>query len=166
MKRTRYLLAVAFLAIAFAPFQQACAEEFVAPTLPSIVKTLIRFRALDIEKDSVIDIYGQTSECAVYHKYFKDEFAWQRARAALRDSVRQKIAAFPVGYRYDTKLKLDRYDFQNNFYPLSGDNVRVNVFTISAHGEDVCLEKGQMAIPEDYRFVLDKPVQLQGLPLS
>lgn len=146
----------------------AQAEEFVKPALDSIVKTLIRFGALDIRKDEVIDIYGRVVECDIFFENYKNDFKWQKARQALRESIRRDVATFPTGYRYDTELQLARYDFKKGLYAFTDKTAQfnVNVFTMVTHKEDLCTKDSNKVLPAEYKLVLDQPVQIQGLPLS
>ena len=146
----------------------AWAEAFVAPTLSNLVKTMIRFGALDINDDEVIDVYGQIVECGTFRDYYQDEFKWQKVRNIIRESIRSNVEVFPTGIRYETTLRLDRYDFDEKYYPIGGRNANVsaNSFRLRTTDKDYCTLKSADRIPENYRFVLDKAVQIRGLPLS
>lgn len=153
--------------LAFVP-PAAAQEDYVKPSLSNLVKTLVRFGALDIRKDKVIDTFGRITECKIFKDHYRDDFRWQKVRAALRESIKENIATYPVGYAYDAPLQLDRYDFKTGQYRFTKKTAQANanVFTIDAKAEDFCVDLGYTGLPYSYKFILDNPVKLEGLPIS
>lgn len=147
---------------------QARAEEYATPNLANLVKTLVRFGALDIRKDDVIDLFGRVTACSDYQQYYGNDFRWQEFRAALREDVRKNIAVYPTGYKYDAPLQLDRYDFKAGLFRFTEKTAqsRANVFTMDTHPEDLCGDAKNVYLPLSYKLVLDEPIQIAGLPLS
>lgn len=156
--------------IAFSLFcPSAWADEFMSPSLSNIAKTLVRFGALDIRKDESVDAYGQVVECDIYKRHFENDFQWQKVRAALRKSIKQNVASFPTGYKYDAVLQLDRYDFKAGLFPFTAKTAqsRTNVFTISSKPEDFCIRvRREFILPRYYRFILDDPIRIMGLSIG
>ncbi len=146
----------------------ARADEFTKISLDNIVKTLVRFGAIDIRKDDVIDIYGRIVECKIYTKYYKDDFQWERVRKALRETIRQDVKTFPTAYRYDAVLQLERYDFDSNMYRFTDKTAqtKTNTFVVETKEEDYCTNEDVENLPVVYRFVLDESIGMPGLPIS
>lgn len=168
MRMSRFIalsLMVALLSFVVAP---AFATTYEKPALNNIIKSMIRFGAMDIYDDEVIDVYARTNECKIFNEYYKDVFKWEEIRQKLRESVRTNVATYPTGYRYDTTLKLDRYDFKRQMFPfdLPAVQKKVNVFIMQAHQEDYCNDKDLRGFPTAFRLVLGSPVSLEGLELN
>ncbi len=161
------ILAVVGAVLAGASSSRA-ADDFAAPSLANLVKTLVRFGAIDVRRDEVINAYAKVVECDIYKKHYSDDFTWRKVQAALRESIKQDIETFPTSYRYDAVLELDRYDFKDKIFRFTEKTAQKssNVFTVIAQTEDFCgAEKGPY-LTGAYSFVLDEPVRLEGLPIS
>lgn len=148
--------------------QPARAEDFAELTLSNIVKILVRFGVFDVRKDDVIDFYGKVTECQIFTENFLDDFKWNRIRAALRAKIKQDIAVFPTGIHYDTELQLGKYDFHDKIYRFSEKTAQfnANVFRVKVHSSNFCNRQTPDILPAEYKFVLDQPVLLTGLPMG
>jgi len=160
-----------FMLFLLGAFSSARADdEYTTPSLRSLVMTLVRFGALDLRRDDIIDDYGRIVECKIYQKYYSNDFEWQKVRAALRESIKQNIATFPTSYKFDTVLQLDRYDFKDNLYRFTDKTAQAssNVFSVKARDEETCTFQYsyQHFPPMIYKFVLDRPLKLQGIPIG
>lgn len=146
----------------------ARADEYSATTLANIAKTLIRFGAIDIRRDDVIDLFSRITVCQSYKAYYRDDFKWERIRKEMRKIIRDGVAAYPYAFKYDAVLQLDRYDFKAGMYRFTDKTAQTssNVFTIAVHNEDFCTPEQNALLPYTYKFVLDQPVKMTGLPLS
>ncbi|HEU0117514.1 MAG TPA: DUF4852 domain-containing protein [Alphaproteobacteria bacterium] len=161
MKRILIILLVLFYA---APSH---AQDYTPPTWANLANTLIRFNALDITQDAVIDDYGAITECDLFKAYHGDDFKWNSVRGAMRDSIAQHIATFPTTSGYATQLQLDHYDFQNKIYRLTKKSAvqRVNDFVVYQSDGNFC-GTAVKNIPHSFSAVLDTPVTFDGLPLN
>lgn len=149
----------------------ARADEYEKPSLANFMKTLVRFGAIDLRRDDIIDAYGRINECDLYFEYFKDDFKWQRIRSALRQSIKQNVATFPVAYQFDAELQLDRYDFKAGLFRFTNKTVQAssNVFSMRTQESERCVQEGVQKDrfpPEVFKFVLDKPVKMLGIPMN
>lgn len=163
------IFAVGVILALLAPMP-AHADTFAPITLANLTKILIRFGILDIRKDENIDFYGKVTECKIYTKNYLDDFKWEKVRGALRESIRQNIATFPTGVMYDTTLQLGKYDFKDKLYRFSDktSQFNVNVFRITVQNTDLCVktQTGREVLPREFKFVLDQPTLVTGLPMS
>lgn len=146
----------------------AHAEAFVAPALDNIVKTLIRFGALDMRYDDVVDLYGSIVACDIYTKLHENEFKWEEVRQVLRQDVTKNIGLFPTAYRYDAKMQFGKFDFRQNLYRFSHKTAQfaANLFRLTAHREDQCMKKEGLILPSSFRLVLETPIEMLGIPMS
>lgn len=145
----------------------ARAEEYVKPSLDTAVKAMVRFGAIDLADNKVLDTFARVIACDLYSEHFKDEFRWEQIRPIIREHVRLEIPKYPTKFRYETVLKLGRYDFNKKLYPFVEDSQRrnINLFPFKIEKEDVCGSRLE-AIPEAYSLVLDKGVDIVGIPLE
>lgn len=144
------------------------AEEYSAPTFENILKALVRFGALNIRNDQVIDNYAIVTECRLYRKFFRDDFKWQEIREAMRKAIKQDVGIYPTGLYYNAKLQLDRYDFKSGMYKFT-DRSRINgvdYFTFTTSRDNYCGGLRAELLPGDYRVVLDQPIIMGGIPMS
>lgn len=159
-----------FLALIILSFgaQRAQAEEYAAPTWTNLLRTMIRLGALDLSDTSMIDEYAIISECKLYDSFYQDDFKWQKVRDAIRESVQMNLATFPVAYRYDVKMQLDRYDFDAKIFRFVKGTILKGVNTIELHMGKLfpCGVKELFFVPKAFRAVLPNGVPLEGIPLS
>lgn len=153
--------------LVFSP-ARAGANEYAEPALPNIVKILVRYGVFDLRKDNAIDFYAKATECEIFRSYYLDDFKWNKVRAALRQKVKNDIASFPTGVYYDAALQLGKYDFREGLYRFSDKTSQfsANVFAIYIDPSRFCTDDTPNVLPREYRFVLDEPVHIDGLPMS
>jgi hypothetical protein len=160
------LTTVFILALLFALPAQA--QEYAKADWPSLVRTLIRFNALNSGDDKILDQYAAITECDLYKQFYKDDFKWNQVRAAIRESIRLNIATFPTAYKYETELQLGRYDFQQKLFMFTDKSTirNINTFVIYSVQGHPCDGVATPDIPASYRAVLDVPVYFLGIPLA
>jgi hypothetical protein len=144
------------------------AEDNVKPDWTNLTRTLVRFGALSFNDDKVLDEYAAISECDLYTYFHADDFQWNKVRTLIRQSVKQNVATYPTSYSYETKLQLDRYDFQNKLFRFTKKSTLRGVNTFLLYNAVPIQCKGVMItiIPRAFRVVLDTPFTVEGLPLS
>ena len=146
----------------------AHAGDFATPEIKTLLQTLIRYGAININKDDIIDDYGMIAECKLYKKFYSDDFKWQKIRDGLREIIRKEAETYATGYHYDTKLQLDRYDFKAQLFRFKEQATvkNVNAFTISNGLNEVCEGEKLKVLPAEYRLVLDESLYMPGLPFT
>jgi len=145
----------------------AVAGEFVAPTVDNILKILVRFGALNMVDDRILDDYAKIIECKLYRHFYSDDFRWKEFRDAMRKSIKQNIGEYPTGVYYDAELQLDRYDFKQKIYKFREKSSLngVDYFTFVVK-DNKCGKEEIRLFPTEYRVVLDQPLLISGIPLS
>jgi hypothetical protein len=169
MKARHVFKMVAFVALALTMRPEtAMAQEFAKPMMDNIIKTLIRMKAVDINRDEIVDLYARVTDCNTYLNNYKNDFEWEKIRTKLREDIRNNVQKFPVAYAYETMVKLGRYDFSRKLYPFVGDGgeINVNTFTMVVNDKNFCSNEKSSWLPTFYKLVLDKPIKLPGLYLS
>lgn len=146
----------------------ALAEDYAKPTWPNLLQTLVRFNAINIDDDNVLDEYGAVTECDLYKADYRDDFKWNKVRTALRDDIRQKITTFPTSYSYRAELQLDRYDFQEKLFRLTAKTTLQNINALSIYKVvgNPCEGVSIKLLPSAFRVVLDMPLFFEGIPLG
>lgn len=170
IRELRYLLGFVCLTLFLSGGYSASvrADEYVKASHEAMVNTLIRFGAISIGDDLVIDDYAILNECKLFAKFKTDDFKWQRIREGIRQSIRQNVESYPTSYIYEAELQLDRYDFkEKNFVFKEKATIRnVNAFVIYSTEGKECANKPLSVLPRTYRAVLDQPIYFTGLPLA
>jgi len=162
------LFAASLLVLVLFNAAPAVADEYETPSLQNFVKTLVRFGALNINDNDIINEYAMIEECKIYNHFTSDDFKWHQIQAALRESIHQNVKTFPTGYHYDKQIQLGHYDFKEKLYRFNDEKAlsNVNSFTISTHKETACQENENSIFPKKYKLVLDHPLYIPGLPLA
>lgn len=139
------------------------AEEFIKPTRLSLIQTMFRFGALDINNDLVVDDYARIAECDLYSAFHNDDFRWQKIRAGLRAKIRDEVVTYPTSYYVSGLVHLDRYDFDNKLFKLSVENrvSGVNSFLLGSSNDHPCDSTVKM-LPRTYKAVLETQLNLPG----
>jgi len=154
-----------FCLLAAAP---AHADSYTKPTWPNLVRTLVRFNALNLGDDRLLDEYAIITECDLYKNFYRDDFKWNEVRQAIRQSVKMNIATFPTDYGYVTQLQLGRYDFHENLYRFTDKTTIKNVNSVLIYKVEgsPCDGVEIKLIPVVFRGILDTPFYFEGLPLA
>ncbi|MDD3182036.1 MAG: DUF4852 domain-containing protein [Alphaproteobacteria bacterium] len=151
---------------------QSHADEYVKPNSERILESLVRFGALDLSNDQILDAFAQIKACDIYQEFYKDEFKWQKIRPVIREQVKKDIGTYPTAYRYETMLKLGRYDFEKKLYPFdeSAQRFNINVFPINRDALNTCrfvsIHNAAGILPTSFKFVLDSLINIVSLPLD
>ncbi len=144
------------------------AEDFIEATWPNMMRTMVRLGAIPLTDDALMDEYGIITECKLYESFYTDDFKWQKVRTALRASIKQNIATYPVFYRHDIPLRLDRYDFQQKIFRFTEKSSISNVNSVLLYSVSglACGKAEIRYLPHIFRLVLNEPLYLSGLPMD
>ncbi len=93
---------------------------------------------------------------------------WNQVRDVIRKSITANMSQYPARYRFDAKLRLDRYDFDNQLYRFADRNPvkHINAITIWDFAGPVCGKLHAKYLPLNYRAKVDPPMNVPGLALS
>ncbi len=160
---------IVFLALVALPCfaSAAAAQEYIKPTWPELIRTLIRMSAIDISDQIVLDEYGIATECEMYDTFYGNDFKWNKVRKALRASIRKNIATYPTRYRHDIEMQLDRYDFSTGTFlfrdksRLANDNV-IQLYSVPINS---CHMDKVKNVPLNFIVVLHPPLYLEGISM-
>ena len=146
----------------------AMADEYLKPNWSDLLRTMVRLKGIELQDPLILDEYSIITECALYRAFYADDFKWNKIRTAVLDDSTQKFAQFPIRYHYDTKLQLDRYDFQNMYYRFSSKATLNNINTVVFYEVfgSACGKADIKYLPKAFRVVFDEPVNVPGLPLD
>jgi hypothetical protein len=152
----------------FLSASMAHAAEYVAPNWENLTRTLVRFNAINLSDQVMVDEYSIVTECEIYKAFFKDDFKWNEVRSAVRQSVAANVATFPAHYQYDVPLLLDHYDFDRKIYRFTQKSAlrNVNTFVLFSVLGTGCGAADVQYLPRTFRAVLAAPIYLEGLPLA
>jgi hypothetical protein len=142
------------------------AEDYIKPTLIDFIHTLVRFGAVNLDDTDVIDDYARLAECDLYIAFYHNDFKWHQIQKLLRQKLEDGIPTYPTAYYIDEKLQLGRYDFDEKLYRFTDGTApkNTNAFTVYDDGFD-CGTVPVHIWPLMYRFVINTPVTLLGLPI-
>ncbi|MDE2029952.1 MAG: DUF4852 domain-containing protein [Alphaproteobacteria bacterium] len=161
------LFTAAFFACCLAA-GSARADIYAKPSWQNLMKTMVRFNALDLSDTKLLDQYAIITECDLYKAYYNNDFKWEEVRHAIVNSIRKNIATYPIAYQYDTRLQLDRYDFASKLFRFTKKSTinNINSFDIYSVEGTGCGTASVTLLPRDFHAVLADPIYMQGLPLD
>jgi hypothetical protein len=159
-----FILALALCSFAI----PAAANDYVPPAWPDLLHAMIRFRALDLSDDHILDEYARITDCELYKAFYSDDFKWNKVRTAMRDSAQQNSETFPITFGYEAPLELDRYDFEQKAYLFTERTTikNINAFVLLEAQNPPCINTPLSAVPQTYRAVLDTALSLSGVPIT
>ncbi|MGB9154588.1 MAG: DUF4852 domain-containing protein [Alphaproteobacteria bacterium] len=144
------------------------ADDYADLTWPNLVRTLVRFNAINIADPVIIDEYAIITECDLYKAFYHDDFKWNQVRKAVHESIKMNVSTYPVNYRYSVTIQLGRYDFTAKLFRFNKltKMTNVNTFKMFAVNNRSCGADNVKSLPHNFRVVLTEPIFLEGLPLS
>ena len=165
---TRFSLLCFVLELLLGAHPAAQAGEYTKPGWGSLLQSLVRFNALSLSEQGILDEYAIVTECDLYQAFYRDDFKWNKVRQAVMESIRENVATFPMSFYYDTKLQLDRYDFATKIFRFSAKATlhQVNAFEIYSVDGTGCGNADVKLLPRRFRVVLSSPITMEGLPLA
>jgi hypothetical protein len=148
----------------------ANAVEYGADELADFARTLVRFKAFDINDEDLLDEYAMVTDCELVETFYRNDFQWSEVRKLILQSISQNRDSFPVKYHYDALLQLDRYDFKDKNFRFTNRTVvrDVNTFTFTLTNRHDFLCNGQKLqyFPTTYVFVIGTPISIGGMPFA
>lgn len=146
----------------------AHADIYARPTWANLIHTLVRYGALDLGDNKILDEYAIVTDCDIYKVFHDNDFKWNQVRDSIRQSIEINLSKFPASYVYEDKLMLDRYDFQQQMFHFSDKNPlqKVNAFFLFRTNGHTCGDLVINYLPRAFRAILDESVSLPGLPLT
>jgi len=161
----RFVLLALFV---FLAMPVAHAQDTAEANWPNLVRTLVRFKVIDLNDPVMIDEYAIITECDLYKAFYHDDFKWNKVRDAVRQSAEGHVATFPTAYHYDTRLQLDRYDFASKVFRFTDKSTihNVNKFTLFSVSWSDCGNSDIKQMPRVFHAVIPTPIYMDGIPLS
>ena len=146
----------------------AYADIYLRPTWDNLLKTLVRYGALELKENKILDEYAIVTDCDLYKAFYQQDFRWNQVRDSMRQSIAMNMSKFPSGYAFQDKIALDHYDFEHQMYHFSDKNPlqKVNAFFLYRSNGLTCGDTKLQFMPRSFRAILDESVSLPGLPLT
>ncbi|MFA5040501.1 MAG: DUF4852 domain-containing protein [Bdellovibrionales bacterium] len=150
------------------PARSFGAEGYADISWLNLINTMVRFNAINMSDDVMIDEYALISECDLYKSFYANEFKWNQVRGALRESLKMNTQTYPTKYHYDSTLELERYNFRNMNFRFSEKTPLRNINSLVIYSVEgtSCPAAEVLHMPRSFRTILTVPLTLEGLPLS
>lgn len=145
---------------------------FLPVTLDRLASLLLRFKAVDIGRDDVIDDFARLFQCEIYEYNHQDEFLWKKAQVALRRDIQKRFTRLPTHLEFVATRRLGKYDFKRHLFLLHHDSPinKLSSFTFAFTDQEIdvpCLADAPATwFPYTYKVSLDYPLTLEGLPMN
>jgi len=99
----------------------------VKPTFKNLSRTYMGLNFGNIYEDKAIDDYAEIFYCDIYQQNFSNDFVWRRIRAKIRDEINESLGSVPRYYEYTGAVRLGRYDFSSQSFPIIESTALKNV---------------------------------------
>ncbi len=106
---------------------------FARINLQSLTKLAWALGAYDPSDMEAVDHYLMVNECHLYHKFFHNDFEWDKVRRATASYLKKYRQNVPRFYEFVQPVKLQRYDFKLQGFALEdvGNYISVNDFQLA-----------------------------------
>jgi hypothetical protein len=160
------LALVIMLSALLSPLARA-ADEYHQINQQLIIQTLLRFGALDINNDVIIDDYAKIVECDLFSVFREDDFKWNKIREGLRSKIRNEAVTYPSTYTVRGYVKLDRYDFDTKMFRINSNSpiLGINAFRLLEMPMNACNESLKV-VPMRYVAVIENRINIPGFIMS
>lgn len=102
-------------------------EAYAVPTYKEISQTLLMLGGVDVNDPKVMEDYAKMVYCGLYKEKFKNDFEWNKVRGLIASRALEKKEMFRTHYEIRGTMKLDRYNFEGQYFPFTKDTEVVNV---------------------------------------
>jgi hypothetical protein len=151
--------------------QDQHAGNYISPTVQNFSRLYWNKDALSLSSDTAIDNFLLINECAMYERFFEDDFEWLRVREAARQMIEDKKDGFSSKFKMVIPIDLGRYDMQRKGFPLINNTAFLDLRRVEIGGNfggaDIC---GNNRIIEGYPrnaiLILSKPFSYSFVELD
>jgi hypothetical protein len=140
------------------------------------MQTVVVMGGANINNSAVADEYGRIIYCEIFKKVFKNDFEWNNVRRQIISRVLEQREMYRNQFELRGLVRLDRYDFERQLFPLTPDTKLTNVGRMSIfHSreyKDPCPSTSNMKTTESFKFppsadlVLTQPLNLEFVKVS
>jgi hypothetical protein len=109
---------------------KAIPNYFARVNLQSLTKLAWALGAYDPTDMDSIDRYLKINECHLYHKFFFNDFEWNKVRLATSAYLKEYRQNVPRFYEFVQPVKLQRYDFRLQGFVLEDVNNYISLNNI------------------------------------
>ncbi len=149
--------------------QKDIGEAYALPVFRELAQTLILLGGLDVNDPKVIQEYAKLIYCEVYKEKFKSDFEWNNVKREITSRLLEKKEMYRLRYEIHGKVKLDRYNFEGQYFPLDKKSKLTNVGTmVLMEAEEVptCDQTPNIGIiPPFYYILLSQPLTIDSLKM-
>lgn len=103
---------------------------FARVNLQSLTKLAWALNAYDPADMDAVDRYLKINECHLYHKFFFNDFEWNKVRNATSAYLKEYRQNVPRFYEFVQPVKLQRYDFKLQGFVLEDVNNYISLNNI------------------------------------
>jgi len=102
-------------------------EAYALPTWKELSQTAVLLGGLDVTEPKVADEYSKLIYCQLYQENSRNDFEWNKIRREIITRVLEKREMYRVQYQFVGVVKLERYNFERQLFPLTKDTMMVNI---------------------------------------
>ncbi|MDD3021389.1 MAG: DUF4852 domain-containing protein [Alphaproteobacteria bacterium] len=104
--------------------------RYVPATPQNIVRLMWALGAYDLNDSSAVSNYIHRIECALYDKYYNDEFEWRKVQLATVSYLKKYAEGFSNYIEIIQPVQIGRYDFDLQGFSIRNENELYNMTAI------------------------------------
>ena len=165
----RYVAAFVFMSLSLsvqtALASQDVGEGYARPTFAELIQTLILLNGFDINDPKIADEYMRIVYCDLYRRNFGNDVLWDKIKNQVIIRTLKKREYFRIRYEVIGIFNLGRYDFKNEFFPISDKTAITNVGSVSLYSTGDQTSTASMRIqffPQNVVLELNEPLTVKG----
>jgi hypothetical protein len=137
---------------------------FVPTKLQYLTQSYVKLTGVDLADDKLVDDFAIINYCNAVQQYYRDEFAWRRAREAIRTVIIRNMENYPEYFFIVGTLPIGRYDFEKKAFMLDPNYVMRRTGLFRAFDRNFsCGTFSVDRMPLEYTFRLTNPITLDRI---
>ena len=165
---------VSSFATAMASSKSDIGEGYAQPEYKEVIQSVVLLGGLDINQNKIADLYAKLIYCDIFKKNYKNDFEWNNIRRQIIARVLEKREMYRTQYQIKGVIRLGRYDFDRQTFPITADTSLKNVgsmdiFNYKAVEGDTCyiegIEETLGSFSRNISLYLNQPLTLEEIKI-
>jgi len=146
--------------------------EYYDISLANVMRAMFRFNALDLGDRDIIQDYTFVTECELVTAFLDTDFKWDQVIDAVRIDIQNNKNDFPSRFRFDTAMRLSRFDARTKMFYFTEDTKidGINSIQLISVNKDMLCYRNKLerlyVFPNVFRAVFPSYIYLEGIPMQ
>ncbi len=143
-------------------------EGYSRTSFKELYQTMVGMGGIDINNPLMLSEYIKLTECELFKRYYRDDLKWNDISREIYSNIVDRKESYRVMYEFTERIKLDRYNFDNEQFDLDKKSQMKNIGTIalSTHSDfkQYCyVEDNETKFTSNIVLLLSTPLHMTKL---